>query len=89
RRETDIQRAYEQFTKEHPQWAALFFDQSFIDHQLTQLILLYRRYERAPSAMEIALLWDEYYGTGSLSERKRLINDLASALGSFLNALNR
>lgn len=89
RRASDIQLAFNQFAKEHPQWVALFFDQSFVDHQLSQLILLYQRYDRNPSAMDIALLWDEYYGEGTLDERKRAINELASALSSFLNLLSR
>lgn len=82
-----ISEAYLRFSSAYPLWAKLYFDLEFIEQQVVPLIELYQRYDQSPTPMDVALLWDEQYGTGAHDERKRLVEKLALESAQFLATL--
>lgn len=72
-----VKAAFHLFSSAYPLWETRYFDLEFIEEHVLPLFDLYQRYDQTPSAMDVALLWDELYGVGPFDERKERIAKLA------------
>ena len=82
-----INRLFVEFQNSHREWVVKGVNQTFIEERVKPLVALYRQYRRWPTALEIALDWDETYGNGKLIDRKLEVARLAHALGPFVERL--
>jgi hypothetical protein len=83
--QTAVRAAYLQFARQHPEWVASLFDQSFLDKEAAVLFAN----NTLPSATRLAIAWCNQFGT-SLSAKKAA--DIERALPpakTFLTLVNQ
>jgi hypothetical protein len=82
-----LKRAYASFAGYYPQWAASLFDEHFLNHGTTSLMVGYMRDGHLPQASQLALDWDAQLGSNSPAVRERRIADLTPVAADFLDWL--
>ena len=85
----DMEVALMRFAETEPYWRDRYFDPYFIESQVMPLLVLFHQAGSILTADDIAFLWDETYGRGSLSERKETVRRLSAELSRALSGSGR
>lgn len=80
---------FSEFQTNNREWVEKGVNQTLFEERIMPLIDLYRQYRRWPTALEIALEWDEAYGSGNLIDRKLEVTRLAHALTPFVDRIKQ
>lgn len=78
--QTAVRTAYDQFARQHPEWVASLFDQSFLDKEAAVLFAN----NTLPSATRLAIAWCNQFGTGLSAKKAADIETALPAAKTFL-----
>jgi len=79
-----VQRAYVNFSTQHPHWVSTLFDEHFVTNSAWSVIKLYLQPGDSPKPMELAIVWDRQIGPASMAVRVRRITELTPIAANFL-----
>jgi len=82
-----LSKAYKQFEKRYPQWAADLFDASFLEHEGTLVLAQFLVRDGHPDPSALALRWADTLNMRSRERRTTLVRELEPAATDFLHAM--
>lgn len=82
---TAVRAAYQQFTRQHPEWVESFFDESFLNKEAAVLF----SNNSLPSATRLAIAWCNQFGTGLSAKKAADIERALPAAKTFLALVNQ
>jgi hypothetical protein len=79
-----LSKAYKQFEKHYPQWAADLFDASFLEHEGALVLAQFLVRDGHPDPSELALRWANSLNMRNREQHTTLVRDLEPAATDFL-----
>ena len=82
-----LARAFADFARQHPDWAAAFFDEHFLGRHTALLLNRTGPVSRASMAFELAMEWGRQFQWQDQKRFQRLVNEASAVALDFLLAL--
>jgi hypothetical protein len=82
-----IRRAYANFARRHPDWAAAYFDESFLAQHMGPALVREPKMSRRSMAFLLATEWSQQFQWANKPKRRRLVREATAIANSFLQLL--
>ena len=82
-----LDKAYKQFEKHYPKWAADLFDASFLEHEGAFVLAQFLLRDGHPDPSDLALRWADSLNMRNRERRTTLVRELEPAATDFLHAM--
>lgn len=82
-----VRRAYEDFARRHPDWAAAYFDEQFLVRHAALLLNRTPQVSRGSTALELAIEWSRQFWWNNQIKRRQLVTEATVIADDFLRTL--
>ena len=82
-----IRRAYANFARRHPDWAAAYFDEHFLVRHTAMVLKHNPRMSRTSMALMLATEWSRQFRWANKPRQHRLVIEATAVANSFLQLL--